>query len=207
MSKRGRKNFSPLQAVAHFGHAVLADFNSVRFYGEKYHQRKVPLWRLPVDLVTKIGFQTAAATRLMQLFVDLRLPLLPQATSRMIRLVYNTEIHWEADIDPGLMIVHGTGLIISHAARVGAGCILFQNVTLGESTDAKSRQVGAPTLERNVHVGPGSTLLGPITVGEGSKIMAGSVLAVSVPPYSLVRPAESVVVARKAPPPPAEEAK
>ena len=44
----------------------------------------------------------------------------------------------------------------------------------------------APTLERNVHVGPGASLIGPITVGEGSKVRAGAVLRRSVPPGSLV---------------------
>jgi serine acetyltransferase len=185
-------------AFTQFRTAVLADFSSVQFYRQKYHQDVIPAWRMPVDFVTKIGFQTATMTRLMQLFRDLQVPLLPQISSRLIRLVYNTEIHWDAQIEPGLTIIHGSGLIVSHAAHVSSGCILFQNVTLGESTDAKTRQVGSPRLGRNVHVGPGATLLGPIEVGEGTKIMAGAVLSESVPPFSLVRPAASVIQARQA---------
>jgi serine O-acetyltransferase len=46
--------------------------------------------------------------------------------------------------------------------------------------------VGAPRLERNVHVGPGATILGPIVVGEGTKIQAGALLTTSVPARSLV---------------------
>jgi serine O-acetyltransferase len=84
------------------------------------------------------------------------------------------------------MIVHGMGLAISHAARVARGCILFQNVTLGMGIDPTTRRTGAPTLERNVHVGPGATLIGPITIGEGSKVMAGAVVTRSVPPGSVV---------------------
>jgi serine acetyltransferase len=62
--------------------------------------------------------------------------------------------------------------------------------------DPETGAMGAPTLERNVHVGPGATLIGPILVGEGTKIMAGSVLNRSVPPNSLVRPAPVDVVVR-----------
>ena len=69
---------------------------------------------------------------------------------------------------------------------MGAGAILSQQVTLGESRDPESGVTGAPTLEENVHVGPGARLLGPITVGAGSKVMPNAVLMQSVPPGSLV---------------------
>jgi len=90
------------------------------------------------------------------------------------------------NIAPGVMLVDGFGLAISHAAKVGPACILFQNVTLGMGTDPETRQIGAPTLEASVHVGPGATLVGPITVGAGSKIMAGVTLTRSVPARSVV---------------------
>jgi len=69
---------------------------------------------------------------------------------------------------------------------VRAGCILFQNVTLGFGNDPDTKQPGAPLLERNVHVGIGATLYGPIVVGEATKIMAGCVLSRSVPARSIV---------------------
>jgi serine acetyltransferase len=56
--------------------------------------------------------------------------------------------------------------------------------------------VGAPVLEHDVHVGPGATLLGPITVGARSKVMAGTVLMDSVPPYSIVEHAAATIRAR-----------
>jgi serine O-acetyltransferase len=122
---------------------------------------------------------------------------LPQVTSRLIRHAYGAEVHWKSRIEPGVSIVHGCGLVISHAATIGEGCLLFQNVTLGESVDPKTRQVGAPTLGRDVHIGPGATLLGPISIGDRSKIMAGAVVTCSVPPDSLVRPAEATITKRR----------
>src|SRR5690606_22927250 len=114
----------------------------------------------------------------------------------LIRHLYGAEIHWKAQIAPGVSIVHGTGLVISHAARVDAGCILFQGVTLGESVDAATGAIGAPHLGADVHVGPGASLLGPIVVGARSKVGAGAVLMQSVAASSLVMPAQAVISAR-----------
>ncbi|MGH7270427.1 MAG: serine O-acetyltransferase, partial [Polyangiaceae bacterium] len=85
-----------------------------------------------------------------------------------------------------IVLVHGMGLSISKAARVERGAILFQNVTLGLGIDPASRSVGAPVVEEDVHVGAGSTLIGPITVGRGSKVTANCFVRDSVPPDSLV---------------------
>lgn len=178
-----------MTALRAFLNSVRADYRSVQRYRAKYSLETVPSTHLPVDFVRKIGFQMMVGVRFMRLARDLRLPLLPQIISRLIRHLYGAEIHWEAIIDDGISVVHGNGLVIGHGARVGSGCILFHNVTLGASLDPETRQPGAPTLEADVHVGPGATLIGPITVGAGSKIMAGSVLDRSVPPGSLVRPA------------------
>jgi serine O-acetyltransferase len=184
------------QALNNFVDAVRADYGSVQRYREKYHGQKVPMARMPLDFVRKVGFQTLTVVRVMTLLRDLGVPVAPQIVSRMIRHLYSSEIHWDATIAPGVSIVHGVGLVISHAATVGEGCILFHNVTLGEGIDPETRAVGAPTLESDVHIGPGATLIGPITVGKGTKIMAGSVLTRSVPPGSLVAPAEAQVTER-----------
>jgi serine O-acetyltransferase len=185
-----------LDALRKFAVSVRADFGSVQRYRAKYSQEHLPTSRLPVEVVRKIGFQMMVATRAMRLFKELRVPLLPMVSSRLIRHLYGAEIHWDAEVADGVSVVHGNGLVLSQAAQVGPGCILFHNVTLGVATDPVTRQSGAPTLGKDVHVGPGATLLGPIHVGDGTKIMAGAVLTRSVPPYSLVKPAESEVSLR-----------
>ncbi|MCU0696073.1 MAG: serine acetyltransferase [Myxococcaceae bacterium] len=187
------------KALGAFVKAVRADYGSVQRYRQKYHDEAIPLGRLPVDAVKKIGFQMMVATRAMQLVRDLKVPLGAQVSSRLIRHLYGAEIHWDTTLDGGVTIVHGNGLVLSHRATVGEGCILFHNVTLGEGLDPVSRESGAPTLGKDVHVGPGATLLGPIHVGDGTKIMAGAVLTRSVPPNSLVKPAEATVSTRVKP--------
>lgn len=185
-------------ALLRFAHAVTTDYRYVQRHRETYRGEAVPMWRLPVDAVRKVGFQMMCAIRLMQLFEQAGVPLAPQLASRLIRLAYGADVHWRADIRPGVCIVHGMGLVISEAARIERGAILFHNVTLGMSRDGATGEVGAPHLEEDVHVGPGSTLLGPITVGAGSKLMAGSVLSRSVPQGSVVRPAGVEVEPRRA---------
>jgi serine acetyltransferase len=186
-----------IRALMRLKENVLADFVSLRRNENKYHKREVEKSRLVPLLVSKIGFQMMTSIRVMHCLHELGIPLFPQVASRFIRFAYSAEIHWLADFAPGISLVHGNGLVVSHAATVGSGCILFHNVTLGEGIDPETRQIGAPTLGENVHVGPGATLIGPITVGAGSKIMAGAVLNRSVPPNSIVRSADAVVALRR----------
>ena len=84
--------------------------------------------------------------------------------------------------------------------QVLKGLAEFQGVTLGESIDPVTREIGAPRLEQDVHVGPGAVLLGPIVVGSRSKLMANVVLDRSVPADSIVRsPVPDVSGRRSAP--------
>jgi len=166
--------------------AIRADHAAVRRQRLKYHAEQIAPGRIGRDLVAKVGLQMLAWYRLMHWLDARRVPLVPMVLSRLVRHLYGAELHWRARLAPGISLVHGNGLVLSHGAEVAEGCILFQNVTLGESIDAVSGVIGAPRLERDVHVGPGATLLGPIVVGEGSKVMAGVVLTHSVPPFSLV---------------------
>ena len=165
---------------------VRADFATLTRYQAKYDPRAQGPTTPQQVAVTGIGFQLMIAYRVMRALHLAGKTVAAKVVSRFIRHAYGAELHWEADLAPGVMIVHGTGLTVSRAARVGRDCILSQHVTLGFGTDAASRRTGAPTLQEGVHVGPGATLLGPITVGHGSKVMAGVVLTSSVPPDSLV---------------------
>jgi serine O-acetyltransferase len=184
------------RALGNAVRAVRADHEHLLATREKYEERS-RTGGLLSDGLAAIGFQMMAAYRAMRFFEEAGVPLAPKVASRLIRHLYGSDIHWEARFEPGVMIVHGMGLCISRAARVEAGAILNQNVTLGISIHPETRAVGAPLLERNVHVGAGATLLGPITIGAGSKIMPGCVVTRSVPPGSLVLAPTPVVRERR----------
>ncbi len=166
---------------------VRADHEQVRRYRLRYADEKISQDQMSRHLVEKIGFQMMALVRLMQVLREDGSTGPAKTVSRLIRHLYSADVHWDAHIEPGVVVVHGMGQCISPGARIGSGCILFQNVTLGEGADPVSRLVGSPVIEKDVHVGPGATIIGPVTVGAGSKVMAGAVVTGSVPAGSLVK--------------------
>lgn len=172
---------------------IRADHRAVCRADEKYSSSVRRGGGIVGDALQRIGFQMMIAYRVMRFLWGGGDRLTAKIVSRLIRHGYGADLHWLAELEPGVIIVHGQGLIVSHAARVGTGSILFQHVTLGESIHPDTRLVGAPTLEEGVHVGPGATLLGPITIGARSKLMAGVVVTRSVPPDSIVEAPEAVV--------------
>ena len=94
------------------------------------------------------------------------------------------EIHPGARIGKGLFIDHGNGVIIGETAIVGDNVTLYQGVTLGGT--GKEHGKRHPTLCNNVMVSAGAKVLGSFTIGENSKIGAGSVVLEEVPPKSTV---------------------
>jgi serine acetyltransferase len=173
-------------AVAHLVESVREDHALVHRHGVKYGGKPDRQGPLAGAIVQKVGLQMMAAYRLMRLFSGAGIPLLPRVMSRLIRHAYGSDIHWDAELAPGVMIVHGMGMAVSYAARVGRGVVLSHNVTLGLGTHPDTRESGGPTIEDDVVLGPGVTVLGPVTVGARSKIMPGCLVLRSVPPDSVV---------------------
>ena len=94
------------------------------------------------------------------------------------------EIHPGATSGRGLFIDHGSGVIIGETTIIGDNVTLYQGVTLGGT--GKERGKRHPTLEDNVMVSAGAKILGSFTIGENSKIGAGSVVLKEVPPNCTV---------------------
>ena len=94
------------------------------------------------------------------------------------------EIHPGATIGKGLFIDHGSGVIIGETAIIGDNVTLYQGVTLGGTGKEQGKR--HPTLEDNVMVSAGAKILGSFTIGENSKIGAGSVVLKEVPPNCTV---------------------
>ena len=94
------------------------------------------------------------------------------------------EIHPGAQIGRGLFIDHGSGVIIGETTVIGDNVTLYQGVTLGGTGKEQGKR--HPTLEDNVMVSAGAKILGSFTIGENSKIGAGSVVLEEVPPNCTV---------------------
>lgn len=94
------------------------------------------------------------------------------------------EIHPGATIGKGLFIDHGNGVIIGETAIIGDNVTLYQGVTLGGTGKETGKR--HPTLRDNVMVSAGAKVIGSFTIGENSKIGAGSVVLEEVPPNCTV---------------------
>lgn len=94
------------------------------------------------------------------------------------------EIHPGATIGKGLFIDHGNGVIIGETTIIGDNVTLYQGVTLGGTGKEQGKR--HPTIGNNVMISAGAKVLGSFTVGENSKIGAGSVVFSEVPPNCTV---------------------
>ena len=104
--------------------------------------------------------------------------------SQVVRLLTGIEIHPAAQLGQRLFIDHGMGVVIGETAVVGDDVTLYQGVTLGGT--GKQRGKRHPTLCDRVFVGNNANILGDITIGENSRVGAGSVVLQDVPPNSTV---------------------
>lgn len=94
------------------------------------------------------------------------------------------EIHPGAVIGKGFFIDHGSGVIIGETTIIGDNVTLYQGVTLGGTGKETGKR--HPTLCDNVMVSAGAKIIGSFTIGENSKIGAGSVVLNEVPPNCTV---------------------
>jgi len=138
----------------------------------------------PEILATWPGVHALLAHRIAHSLHRAGVPLLPRAIAAISRSITAIEIHPAAQIGGGFFIDHGVGVVIGETAEIGDDVTLYQGVTLGGTGFATGKR--HPTVEDNVTIGSGAKLLGPITVGHGSKIGAGSVVIHDVPPNSTV---------------------
>ena len=102
------------------------------------------------------------------------------------------EIHPAAEIGKGLFIDHGHGVVIGETTIIGDNVTLYQGVTLGGTGKEKGKR--HPTIGDNVMIGAGAKVLGSFTIGENSKVAAGSVVLEEVPPNSTVVGVPGIVV-------------
>ncbi|WP_375597101.1 serine O-acetyltransferase [Devosia sp. Naph2] len=98
--------------------------------------------------------------------------------------VFQVDINPAVAIGKGIMLDHGTGLVIGETAIVGDNVSLLQNVTLGGT--GKADQDRHPKIGNGVLIGAGAKVLGNIKVGDCSRVGAGSVVLKEVPPRTTV---------------------
>lgn len=130
------------------------------------------------------GIQAVLMHRLSHRLWKHRLRWLARLLSNVTRLFTGIEIHPGAEIGRRFFIDHGMGVVIGETAVIGDDCTLYHGVTLGGTSWQKGKR--HPTLGRDVVVGAGAKVLGPIDVGNGARIGSNAVVVRSVPEGSTV---------------------
>ena len=98
--------------------------------------------------------------------------------------VYGVDIHPGAKFGKGILVDHGTGVVVGETAVIGDNSSLLQGVTLGGTGKASGDR--HPKLGKNVLIGAQATVLGNISIGDGSMVAAGSVVLKDVPASTLI---------------------
>ncbi|MBK1653924.1 serine O-acetyltransferase [Allochromatium vinosum] len=155
-------------------------------------------------LTTYPGLHAVLAHRLAHRLWRRDFKWLARVLSNIARLFTGIEIHPGAVIGRRFFIDHGMGVVIGETAVIGDDCTLYHGVTLGGTSWQKGKR--HPTLGRDVVVGAGAKVLGPIEIGDGARIGSNAVVVKSVPagatavgvPGRIIEPERDATTRRRA---------
>lgn len=140
-------------------------------------------------VMTYPGFYAILIYRLAHSLAKLEVPLIPRVMTEYAHSQTGIDIHPRAIIGAEFCIDHGTGIVIGETSVIGNRVKFYQGVTIGALSVKKelASTKRHPTIEDNVIIYSGSTILGGNTIIGHDSIIGGNVwLTESVPPYSVV---------------------
>jgi serine O-acetyltransferase len=135
------------------------------------------------------GFYAILVYRLAHCLSGNGVPVIPRVMTEYAHSITGIDIHPKANIGSEFSIDHGTGIVIGETAIIGNRVKLYQGVTIGALSVSKNMDISKrhPTIEDDVIIYAGSTILGGKTVIGHDSVIGGNVwLTESVPPCSLV---------------------
>lgn len=138
-----------------------------------------PAMKSPLEVILYPSFRVIISYRIAHKLYEKKHYFLARLISQIAAHRTGIEIHPGAEIGKGLFIDHGSGVIIGETTIIGDNVTLYQGVTLGGT--GKEHGKRHPTLKDNVMVSAGAKILGSFTIGENSKIGAGSVVLHEIP--------------------------
>ena len=148
-------------------------------------KQKDPAARSTLEiLLTYSGLKAVRSYRKAHWFYEHGFFTIARIISQRARHRTGIEIHPGAKIGKGLFIDHGMGVVIGETTEIGENCLLYQGVTLGGTGKETGKR--HPTIGNNVMISAGAKIIGSFTVGDNSKIGAGSVVIEEVPPNCTV---------------------
>lgn len=132
--------------------------------------------------------------RIAHFLYTIKLFFIARLVADISRTVTGIEIHPGATIGKRLVIDHGVGCVIGETAEIGDDCVIFHGVTLGGVKFDKTKR--HPTVGNRVLIGTGAKVLGPIKIGDDSKIGANAVVMKEVPNGSIIVAPASVTLTK-----------
>jgi len=162
----------------------------VSIWGDIREDLRVPVEKDPaargaLDVILSYpGFHAIVAHRLIHALHGRGVPLVPRFLANIVRATTGIEIHPAAKIGRRFFIDHGMGVLIGETAEVGDDVTLYKGVTLGGTSLGGGKR--HPTIGNDVVIGTNASILGAITVGDGARVGAGSVVVRDVPPRATV---------------------
>ena len=146
------------------------------------YNRRDPAARSRIEtFFTSPGLHAIGFYKTSNFLWSIRLNFLARLISYLGRLITGIEIHPAAKIGKFLFIDHGMGIVIGETTEIGNNVTLYHGVTLGgispsENSEIQKDKKRHPTIHNNVVIGSGAQILGPIVLGENSKVGSNSVV-------------------------------
>ena len=155
-------------------------------------------------ILTYPGVKAVFLHRIANFFSIAKFDLIARMISQFSRFLTGIEIHPKAKIGDNLFIDHGMGVVIGETSEIGNNVTIYHNVTLGGispsiDSERQRHEKRHPTIGDNVVIGSGAQILGPIKVGDNSRIAANAVVVKDVKENSTMIgvPAKEVKVGNK----------
>ena len=155
-------------------------------------------------ILTYPGVKAVFFHRIANFFATAKFNLVARIISQFSRFLTGIEIHPKAKIGNNLFIDHGMGVVIGETSEIGNNVTIYHNVTLGGispsiDSERQRHEKRHPTIGDNVVIGSGAQILGPIKVGDNSRIAANAVVVKDVKENSTMIgvPAKEVKVGNK----------
>lgn len=140
------------------------------------------------------GYQAVQCYRVMHWLWNQGRQTLALALQSRMSEIWAVDIHPRAQLGWGVMLDHATGIVIGETAVVGDNVSMLHHVSLGGSGVGRGRR--HPHIDHGVLLGAGVAVLGPVTIGAGSKVGAGSVVVTDLPKHCVAVGVPAAIVKR-----------
>ena len=136
-------------------------------------------------ILSNRGFHALLFYRIANFLWKNKIPLVPLILTRIMQILYSIDIDYRANIEGGVIIIHGIGTVIGMKVKIGKGTIIYHQVTLGIKMSGKND--GFPRIGKNCVLGAGAKILGNVEIGNNTIIGANTVITFNVSENSIVK--------------------